>query len=152
VAHNNLGALAEESGDLAAAVEHYERAAVLAPGDPVVLRNLGGAYARVGQTTRAIEVLDRSLSQAPDPLAHYYRALAWRASRQPARAIDDCRRAITLNPGFADAYYVLGEIRSAAGETAEANAEFQKFLRFAPPDDPRRAEVDRRVAGENRRR
>jgi tetratricopeptide (TPR) repeat protein len=152
VAHNNLGALAEESGDLAAAVEHYERATILAPGDPVVLRNLGGAYARIGQPSRAIEVLDRALRQGPDPLAHYFRALAWKASGQPGRAIDDCRRAITLNPGFADAYHVLGEIRSAAGETAEANAEFQKFLRLAPPDDPRRAAVERRLAGENSRR
>ncbi len=143
VIHNSLGALADEMGRKDEALAHFERAAVLAPDDPEVLRNLGAALVETGRYADGLQALEQALIRFPnDPLAYYYRGLAHDKTGKPQEALQDYQSAITLNPAFAEAHLRMGEIYTAMGKSAEARSAFQKYLRWAPPDDPQRKSIE----------
>jgi type IV pilus assembly protein PilF len=61
-----------------------------------------------------------------DLAAGYYR------TGQLAVALDEARRAVAIDPGFADAYGLLGLIYMDMNERADAEESFQKALRLDP--------------------
>lgn len=66
-AHNGLGVVAaQRDGDLAAAVEHWQRALEYSPDQPRVLYNLGYTLARLGRVEPAIAAFERYLELEPD--------------------------------------------------------------------------------------
>ncbi len=68
-AHVNLALLLQRRGADDEARILFERAAVLAPENPVVLSNLGALYRKLGQLERARERVEQSLRLAPDRAA-----------------------------------------------------------------------------------
>src|SRR5262249_34670175 len=110
VAHNNLGYLCNDRGELDNAILHFESAARIrsAKRDPhydlasaYVQMNLGDALARKGRSDEA--------------MVHY-------------------DEAIRLQPYYADAYYNRGTVRFAKGRVDEAIADWAKALEMHPND------------------
>jgi tetratricopeptide (TPR) repeat protein len=47
-------------------------------------------------------------------------------------AVEKLRKAVALNPAFADAHYELGKAQAEAGQPAEAIREFKRSLELKP--------------------
>src|SRR5262249_24985204 len=110
VAHNNLGYLCIDRGELGKAISHFESAAKIRSGkrDPhydvgsaFVQMNLADALARKGRSDEA--------------MVHY-------------------EEAIKLQPNYADAYYNRGNVLFAKGRVDEAIADWETALQIQPND------------------
>jgi len=66
---NFLGVGALMRGELAGALELFERARQIQPNDPLTLKNLGGAYADAGRMEEGEALLRQAVAAAPDFLA-----------------------------------------------------------------------------------
>jgi len=87
---------------------------VVAKGPERVVANAGAADARTRARARA------------DLAAGYYR------TGQLAVALDEARRAVSIDSGFADAYGLLGLIYMDMGQRGDAEENFQKAMRLDP--------------------
>ena len=70
--HFQLGRIAFQQGDTAAAIAHLEAARRLKPAEPEILRGLAGAYETAGEVDAALALHDVLIRQLPDqvrPLA-----------------------------------------------------------------------------------
>ncbi|NEO85246.1 MAG: tetratricopeptide repeat protein [Spirulina sp. SIO3F2] len=72
-------------------------------------QQVGAAQIERGNTQAAIQSLETALRLIPDdPLTHYNLGIAYQDAELYPEAIAQYRRAIELDPVFADAYYNLG--------------------------------------------
>lgn len=137
-AQNALGEAFSKFGDLDAARKAFEKAAELDPRYAPAQVNLGRALVESGQFSQASPHLDRAiqlLGQRPDAAyPHYLRAKIYSEGRQVERAAAELRRAISLQPDFAEAWSDLGSARKILLDDAGALAAFEKAVRFAPND------------------
>ena len=146
------------------AVEHMENIAARFSGNEDVEVTLLNAYARAGQTDRAIERYETSIKRLPiDPIVRYnYGALLLQAQRYDD-AITQLERATELDATNADAFYNLGaayqnraaslnEQSGATQDNAEAarlNEQRDENLEAALPYLQRAREVSTGTAGES---
>jgi len=110
VAHNNLGYLFLQRGELDSAISHFETALMIRSrnaaahynlGEALVENNLANALARKG-------LLDEAIN-------HY-------------------EKAVKLRPDYGDPYFNLGSVLFQHGRTDEAIAQWQKALATQPND------------------
>jgi adenylate cyclase len=79
---------------------------------------------------RALQ-LDRS-----EPHAHFCLSIVHTWQKQIDRAIADARRALALDPNFADAYAALGVALHYAGNASESLEQFEQTVRLNPHYPP----------------
>ncbi len=122
-AHNNLGALLEDRGDLAGAVAEYQEAFVLRPSNAaakVNLVNLGIRLARLGRHPEAAIAFRGVLRVAPaEADAHYNLGAALAALGDLQGAVRHLSEAVRLAPGDALARESLAAVQQAAGREAK---------------------------------
>ncbi len=98
--------------------------------------NLALIYCGDGRLDDAIALYHRSLEFAPTPKCsadiHYNLANALGALGQNEEAIAEYRKAIKLNPDFAEAHGNLGTALANSGRLDEAVAQFLKALKLKP--------------------
>jgi tetratricopeptide (TPR) repeat protein len=119
--HNNLGSLAMQAGDYAAAREHYEAALRESPNAPDALFNLGLAVLQGGgQTASAAsaalpyyEAAARLSPHDPDIQAALGQAFVVRG--EPQRAVQHLRRALELGASGATRASVERAVRTLEG-------------------------------------
>ncbi len=105
-AYNNRGVCYENIGRLDKAVDDYQKALALNPGDDQAYFNLGVIYQRAGAEDKAIEYYSDSLAINPKRAeAFHNRGVIYSQSGQPDKALHDFDRAIILNPDMDIAYY-----------------------------------------------
>lgn len=110
-ARYQLGLACNEAGDLNQARQELEVAVQLDPRLAVAWYNLGLAQNASGQTGAAIESLQRGESAEPrDPRIPYARATIHARLGQRALAILAARRALEINPAFAEARQLLQQL------------------------------------------
>ena len=120
--HLALAVVYERALNLTAAMEEYERALALEPGNARILRDYGGFAGQIGRGNLAIQLLRRAL--ALDPLsrdAYVHLGYGLVGLRRYAEAIAAFREAEALDPPRPDtladaigiAYYLLGDFESA---------------------------------------
>lgn len=103
------------------------------PQEPSLLFALGELFLQQKKTKEAEEALTRGLNLEPRSWQGHYTLgrLHWtggdivKAARQVAIALQ-------LNPNFAEAHLLAGNIFLRARKDAEAQAEFEEYLRLAP--------------------
>lgn len=138
----NLAIAREAEGDLAAAAEAAEQAALLRPREPAALRALGRLRLALGQLPEAERAYAAAVASAPDDA----RALAGlgEVCRRLDR-LDDARAhleaAVRAAPDFALAHYNLAVALAQSGARGEATAAFEAYLRLRP-SAPDRAAVE----------
>jgi Flp pilus assembly protein TadD len=110
VAHNNLGYLCVDRGELDKAISHFESAARIRSGKRDAHYDLGSAFVQMNLA----DALARK-GRSDEAIVHY-------------------EEAIRLQPNYADAYYNRGNVLFTKGRTDEAIADWEKTLQLQPND------------------
>jgi tetratricopeptide (TPR) repeat protein len=144
VAHNNLGYLCDDRGELDKAISHFESAARIrsTKRDPhynlasaFVQMNLGDALARKGRSDEAMVHYDEAIRLQPDyGDAHYNRGSVLFAKGRVDEAVADLAKALEIHPYDADAHTTLGNALLQKGLLREAIAQYETALALAPQD------------------
>lgn len=128
-AHNNLGNLLRQRGNLGGAVASYREALRRQPEYPEALSNLGLALHEQGKLAEAIETHRKAIRLAPgDAVAHDNLGLALQAQGRLAEAAACHRTAIRLAPGRPGAHSNLGLALHDQGNLREAAACYRKAI------------------------
>ena len=153
VLHVAIGRLAQVEGELDAAIEAFGRAVRVHPNDPVIRRELAGAYAAAGRSDEAFAELVAALLVEPRDLdAMLAVGQLFLDTDRSADAIAVLTRAVEMNPARAEAHYALAMALSRAGRAEEAARQFERFERISRETlDHRRREVTGQSAPDERR-
>jgi tetratricopeptide (TPR) repeat protein len=122
------------------AVFQLLRAAKLAPEDPAVLRELGGAFYRKGLYDKALQWLQKSRAAAAgnpkeEARALYAVGLAQEARRDPGAAIAAYKSAVEIDKGHLDARKTLADALAGIGEHERAIAVLDELLKVDPTNE-----------------
>jgi uncharacterized protein (TIGR02466 family) len=131
--HNLHGSACSEQGKLAAAVESFRQAAMLAPQSPELQFNLAVTCGRLGRLEDAVAAYRRAVTLKPDfAVAHYNLGTACKDLGRLDEAATSLRRAVALQPGYLAAHANLGAVLQAQGRLDEAVASYRAALAIAP--------------------
>jgi tetratricopeptide (TPR) repeat protein len=138
----------ESAGKPDDAVFQLLRASKDTPGDPAVLRELGGAFYRKGLYDKALQWLLKARAAATgDPIeearALYAVGLAQEARRDAGAAIAAYRSAIEKDPRHLDARKTLADALASMGEHERAIAVLDELLEVDPTNE--KAALNREV-------
>jgi tetratricopeptide (TPR) repeat protein len=134
LAHHNLGvALAETSGGLPEAIEHFEAALRIKPDYARARTDLATALSRIPGRENEALAEDRAALRTSPHSAITHNNLGNTLLKMPGRlpeAIAEYETALRLDPGYAEAHNNLGAALMKAGRASEAIAQFQAALRI----------------------
>jgi tetratricopeptide (TPR) repeat protein len=146
VLYVGIGRLAQVDGELDAAIEGFGHAVRLNPNDPLIHRELAGAYAAAGRIDDAFAELVAALLIDPrDVEAIAAVGQLFLDSDRADDAVAALRKAVGMKPNGLKTRYAFAVALSRAGQTEEAARQFAEFERMS-----RQALEDRRreVAGQ----
>jgi tetratricopeptide (TPR) repeat protein len=114
------------------AIEQYELANRLHPGDADLLLDWGLAYDDLGQFPQALEKLHASAALKPS--AHVYSQIGevYGKLQDWPNALAALTQAQTLDPSFVDTYIYLGVMHTQTTHLLAAIQDFQQALRLDP--------------------
>lgn len=144
VAHNNLGFLCADRGDMDKAISHFEAALRIRASKPerhydlgsaFVQMNLGDALARKGRPDEAILHYREAIKLQPNYADAYYNlGSVLFAKSEIDEAIAQWQRTLELEPNYADAYTGIGNALLQRGLLKEAISHYEKAREIAPQD------------------
>jgi len=136
IAHNNLGVVQFQKGDLDDAIEKYEQSLRLNPDYAEARYNLGSALLQKGKIDDAIAQCQKALELGPnDPDAHVVLGNAFMARRDIDGAISQYTQALALRAEDSNAHYNLATALREKGEFEQAGREYQKAREFEPREE-----------------
>jgi tetratricopeptide (TPR) repeat protein len=142
----NLGRLAEEAGDLAAAEQHYRAAHTEAPHDFVMAMNLGTVLARRGDLEEALPLLTFAAERAPHSVeAAANRASGLLAAGRAREALVEAERAVAVDSTYLPAQVTRALAALRCGDRAVA-LEASAAIRALAPELPALARIEARLA------
>jgi TolB-like protein/Tfp pilus assembly protein PilF len=126
-AHEELGWLAMDRNDLAAAVRHYERALALDPGNLTVLFSSAVLLQALGRLDEAIALKQAVVRRDPVHVGRLYSlALGQRWARRLDDAIATFHTVLNLSPNRGNAHAQLGLALLLKGDAKAALAEVER--------------------------
>lgn len=144
VAHNNLGYLCIDRGELDKAISHFESAARIRSGkrdahydlaSAFVQVNLADALARKEQSDEAMVHYEEAIKLQPNYADAYYdRGTVLFAKGRIDEAIADWQKTLQIQPNHPDAHTALGNALLRKGSLQEAITHYEKALALAPED------------------
>jgi tetratricopeptide (TPR) repeat protein len=138
----NLGNVLSAQKRLAEAVGCYRQALTLQPGNPGALINLGNALQLQGDLNEAESCFEQGLSAVAETAPEAAGALSNLGKVRAAQArleaaVVDFRRAVGLQPNYADAHFGLGLSLLGLGQWEEGWREYEwrwRTVNFSHPD------------------
>lgn len=119
----------------ALAAEQAAEILKVVPGQPLATLLLGVARRACGDIAAAANILGPLAAAQPEwAAAHYEHGLALADLGQGEAAIEELRRAVALNSGFAEAWLALAGHLSAVGDEAGADAAYARHLECSTRD------------------
>ncbi len=135
MAHNNLGLVLADRGQLDQAIAQYQVALKIQPDYAEAHNNLGNALADRGQFDEAIAHYRRALQINPrDVEAVYNLGAALADCGQLDEAIAQYWKALAIKPDYVAAHNNLGNALAGRGQLDEAMAQYRKALEIKPDD------------------
>ncbi len=128
----NLGNLEQRRGRLEAAAEYFRRVIDHHGADAAAVNNLATALVELGDVQDAIRLLETSCDGHPDPRSYNNLGLALRAAGRPEQAAAAYHRALSMEPGYAEAHNNLGNMLMDEGDSATALTHLRKATELAP--------------------
>jgi Flp pilus assembly protein TadD len=133
VAHDNLGFILLQRGDVEAALDQIQTAVQLRPDDAAAQKNLGSALLQKGRLDEAMVHFQKALEMKPDDSgAENNLGFAYFRKGQVDEAIVHYRKALAMQPDETGARHNLGSALLREGRVDEAIDEFQKVLAIQP--------------------
>jgi Tfp pilus assembly protein PilF len=143
----SLGASAERQKRLDAAREAYTRALQTDPSFAAAYIALGALDMAKADTAGAIRQMEMAAKVAPnDGYAAFLNGRTLLAAAKNAQALDELKRAVALEPYFAEPHVLLAALYDGAGYEHDAMSEYAQFLALCSPRDARYAHVKERLA------
>ena len=115
------------------AIRSYTEAVAIEPQYADVYSARGQVYSRVREYDQAIGDFSRSIAIAPSIRAFMGRALVHGLNRNYEQVIRDCDAAITINSGYAKAYYLKGLSFEKLDRTSDAIDAYESYLKHVKP-------------------
>jgi tetratricopeptide (TPR) repeat protein len=135
LAHNNLGYVLRQKGQVDEAIVQYQKALEIDPGYANAHYNFGNALFQKGRVDEAMEHYQKALEIQPQYAeAHNNLGNVLRQKGRVDEAIIQYQKAVEIEPDFAMAHYNLGMVLAQKGLADEAIAQFKETLRFKPDD------------------
>ena len=132
-AHNNLGLVLQDLGDLEAAEAAFRQAVQVTPGYARGWCNLGSLLLRRNHLAQAESALRQALQLQPDyPQALNSLGEVLRRAEQSGAALDCFQTALSLKPGYAPALLNLGNTLAGLRRLDEAEACLRRALQTDP--------------------
>ncbi|MEI6503010.1 MAG: tetratricopeptide repeat protein, partial [Armatimonadota bacterium] len=137
LAHNNLGAMYQLSGQPRKAAEQFELALKIRPDDPDSLANLGMVLAQTNRPAEARGYLEKALQVRPgDPKAQMMLGIIAVGEKDYDTAISRFQPLLDSDPNNVMVRYQLALAFLGQGRKAEAKAHLEEVLRLAPGMEP----------------
>lgn len=135
MAHNNLGIVLFQKGELDEAIAHYRTTLQMQPNFWDADYNLGSALLGKGQVDEAIFYCDKAVAMQPnDPDAQVALANAFLQKKQIDDAIAHYQKAVAMRPDYFLARYGLGHALLEKGELDAAVEHCRAALSIRPSD------------------
>ena len=132
-AWNNLGLIATRDGNIAKAVEYFERAIKADQTSFVAIENLGNAYRQQKRWSEARITLERALSLMPqDAEANYSLGMVFAQLDNTARAAELLNKALEAKPAYPEAMNNLAILYLRTQRRDEAVAILQRCVAVSP--------------------
>lgn len=131
-AYTGLAAVYEAQKRPAEARAIYERGLRHVPMSGELLSNYTGFLASQGEPELALALLDQAIERAPTATNRLARATLLASLGRTADAQEDTQAALDLEPGSVPALLLLGDLKVASEQNAEARAAYEKVLELAP--------------------
>ena len=133
MAHNNLGNILRDTGQLPAAAEEYRATLRLKPDFAEAHSNLGGVFRVAGHLPEAMTEYGRALRLDPGVAeVHYDLGLTLRAAGRMPEAIAEYREALRLHPAnLPQVEDSLGSALALSGQLPEAIGHYAEAVRLA---------------------
>ncbi len=145
VAHNKLGYLCVDRGELDKAISHFETASRIrsskrdphySVGSAFVQMNLADALGQKGQPDEAMVHYEEAIKLQPNYAdAYYNRGNILFAEGRIDEAMADWEKTLQIRPNDVDAHTCLGNALLRRGSVKEALAHYETAIALAP-DDP----------------
>jgi predicted O-linked N-acetylglucosamine transferase (SPINDLY family) len=130
---NAMGVLAGQSKDPQQAIEYFERAIAVRPGDSGAHCNHGLALKQLRRPEAALACFDRAIALDPrSAIAHYSRAEVCKDLGRTEEALAGYGEAIAINPGFVHAFYRRGVMLQQTARLNDAVASYDQAIRLEP--------------------
>ena len=141
-AHNNLGNLLAQMGQIDQAVWNWSQVLRLNPNDYNAHNNLGIALGWKGRSDEAIRHYTEALRIRPDlPETHNNLGLELARRGQTDAALQHYAEAVRLKPDFAMAHKNLGSLLAAVGRVDQAVDVYRQAVRIQPFDPDARCKL-----------
>jgi Flp pilus assembly protein TadD len=143
MAHNNLGVVLSERGEVDEAVSHFRRALEMKPNDIKIHNYLGSLLAQNGEVDQAISLFHRALEIKPDDAETCNNlGIALAGLERVDEAVIYFQKALELKPDNAEIHNNLGIALAKRGRLDEAVAHFRKALEIKPDHKGARDNLD----------
>ncbi|HEX8213954.1 MAG TPA: putative 2OG-Fe(II) oxygenase [Allosphingosinicella sp.] len=129
------GLLHRSLEDLEPALAQFERAAALAPGDPLIAHSLAQVHLEAGLPSLELFKAAKRLGPQSRGVAIGY-AVSLGADVGPEAAIDELDRELASNPRWLEGHEMICRLRWQAGEKDSFGASFVRALKASPRDLP----------------
>jgi len=132
-AHNGLGIIYYQNGQVDQAIGEYQKALDIYPSYVEARYNLATALLQKGRTDDAMTQFKTTVKLDPDYFQAYNNlGVVYLQKGQWDQAAVEFQKALEVNPGFADAHNNLGGALFQKGHVNEAIKEYTEALRLRP--------------------
>ena len=133
LAHNNLGNVLKQKGQLEAALDHFRQAAKLKPDAARIQVNIGDVLAALKRGDAALPHYHKALELNPRYLKGYVNlGNLFYGQGHLDKALHYYRRAVEINPHFAEAHNNLGSALVQKRQLPQALAHYRKAVEINP--------------------
>ena len=128
----NRGQVLMDLGRAAEALEALRLAASLDPSNAGIWNNIGLALLALNRIDEAQKAFHHAFGLAPLAAAHYNAARIYHMRDDAKRAFEQVNTAIQLDPRFADAYLLLGDLHHRRRDAQNTRNSYLTAARLAP--------------------